>query len=139
MDNNENTKSFSMIADIDGDFQDLANIPMPKSAPILPVRNQVFFPGVVTPILISRHSSLSLVTQAEKSGKPIGVVCQIDPETEEPGFADLYHVGIFARVVKILNMPGNTISVILQGMGKMRLLSITQKNPYLRGRERCPT
>lgn len=134
MDNNENTKSFSMIADIDGDFQDLANIPMPKSAPILPVRNQVFFPGVVTPILISRHSSLSLVTQAEKSGKPIGVVCQIDPETEEPGFADLYHVGIFARVVKILNMPGNTISVILQGMGKMRLLSITQKNPYLRGK-----
>ena len=59
MSNKQNNKAFSMIADIEGDFSDLSNINMPESMPILAVRNLVLFPGVVSPILIGRESSMT--------------------------------------------------------------------------------
>ena len=55
-----------MIADIEGDFKELMEVETPDELPILPVRNLVLFPGVVTPILIGRESSLALVKRAEK-------------------------------------------------------------------------
>lgn len=61
MSNKQNNKAFSMIADIEGDFSDLSNINMPESMPILAVRNLVLFPGVVSPILIGRESSMTLI------------------------------------------------------------------------------
>ena len=54
-------RSFSMIADVDGDFHDLTNIEMPDTMPILAVRSLVLFPGVVSPILIGRESSMTLI------------------------------------------------------------------------------
>ena len=89
-DNQFNNKSISMIADIEGDFTDMINTEMPSELPILPVRNIVLFPGVVWPILLGRASSMKLVRQAEKAGDIIGVVCQRDPDVEEPLEADLY-------------------------------------------------
>ena len=68
MDSRENNKAFSMIADIEGDFGDLSNTDMPQTLPILAVRNLVLFPGVVSPILIGRQSSMTLVKKAEKTG-----------------------------------------------------------------------
>ena len=61
MSNKQNNKAFSMIADIEGDFSDLSNINMPESMPILAVRNLVLIPGVVSPILIGRESSMTLI------------------------------------------------------------------------------
>ena len=63
----QNNKAFSMIADIEGDFKDLINgVPTPDELPILAVRNLVLFPGVVSPILIGRESSSTLIRRAEK-------------------------------------------------------------------------
>ncbi len=90
MSNKQNNKAFSMIADIEGDFSDLSNINMPESMPILAVRNLVLFPGVVSPILIGRESSMTLIKKAEASGTLIGIVCQKDPDIDEPSKNDLY-------------------------------------------------
>ena len=60
-------RSFSMIADVEGDYSDLTSMEMPDTLPILAVRNLVLFPGVVSPILIGRESSMSLIRKAEKS------------------------------------------------------------------------
>ena len=97
-------KSFSMIADVEGDYSDLTNLEMPEALPILAVRNLVLFPGVVSPILIGRQSSMELIRKAEKQDTVIGVVCQRDPEVENPIRADLYDIGVFAKVIKILTM-----------------------------------
>ena len=68
-----------MIADIEGDFKDLINgVPTPDELPILAVRNLVLFPGVVSPILIGRESSSTLIKRAEKKQLVIGIVCQRD-------------------------------------------------------------
>ena len=132
-------KSFSMIADVEGDYSDLTNLEMPEALPILAVRNLVLFPGVVSPILIGRQSSMELIRKAEKQDTVIGVVCQRDPEVENPIRADLYDIGVFAKVIKILTMPNGNITAIVQGLGRLRLQELLKYKPYLIGRvERAP-
>ncbi|MBQ8065335.1 MAG: LON peptidase substrate-binding domain-containing protein, partial [Prevotella sp.] len=126
-------RAFSMIADVEGDYSDLTNVEMPEALPILAVRNLVLFPGVVSPILIGREASMTLIRKAEKSGELIGVVCQRDPEVESPIRADLYDIGVFAKVLKILTLPNGNITVIVQGLGRLRLLDLLKYKPYLIG------
>lgn len=122
-----------MIADIDGDFKDLVEVDSPTKIPILPVRNLVLFPGVVSPILIGRDSSMLLVKRAEKKNILIGIVCQRDPEIESPQLEDLYEYGVYAKIVKQLTLPNGSVTAIIQGFGRMRLNSITNTSPYLMG------
>lgn len=124
-----------MIADIEGDYNELSkSSDMPTSLPILAVRNLVLFPGVVSPILIGRESSMSLVKRAEKTNITIGIVCQKDPEIDEPGKNDLYEYGVYARIVKILTLPNGNLTAIVQGFGRLKLVEITRKKPYLYGK-----
>ena len=126
-------RSFSMIADVEGEYGDLTNMEMPEVLPILAVRNLVLFPGVVSPILIGRESSMSLIRQAEKKGSIIGVICQRDPEVEMPIRADLYDFGVYAKVLKTLTLPNGNITAIVQGLGRLRLIDLTKYKPYLQG------
>ncbi len=120
-----------MIADVDGDFNAIIHGDEPSVAPILPVRNMVLFPGVVSPILIGRESSKMLIQQAEKKHFTIGVVTQRDPEVEIPMLADLYEVGVYAKVVKILALPNGNITAIVQAQGRMKLEQVLKTVPYL--------
>lgn len=112
----------------------MSNKDMPDTLPILAVRNLVLFPGVVSPIIIGRQTSMALVKKAEKTGSFIGIVCQRDPDVEEPGRNDLYDHGVFARVVKMLTLPNGSMTAIVQGLGRLRLLTISRRKPYLSGR-----
>ena len=133
MSDKQSNKGFSMIADIDGDFNSLIDMETPSELPILPVRNLVLFPGVVSPILIGRESSMRLVRKAEKTGTLIGIVCQNDPDVEEPALEDLFTYGVFAKVVKQLTLPNGAVTAIIQGLGRLRLKAISAEVPYLTG------
>jgi len=134
MDDSQSTKGFSMIADVEGDFLDLINGSEKKGElPILSVRNMVLFPGVVTPILIGRESSIALIHKAEKKHMTIGVVCQRDPEVEVPDRDDLYEYGVYAKVIKQLQLPNGNLTAIIQGLGRMELKGLTSTRPYLQG------
>ena len=126
-------RSFSMIADVEGEYDDLTNMVMPDDLPILAVRNLVLFPGVVSPILIGRESSMSLIRKAEKHGSVIGVVCQRDPEVEKPIRSDLYDFGVYAKVLKTLRLPNGNITAIVQGLGRLRLQELVKYQPHLIG------
>ena len=132
MSQNKNA-AFQMIADIDGDFKDLIEHQTPEVAPILPVRNIVLFPGVVTPILIGRESSKTLVQKAEKRGTIICVIPQRDPDVDYPQQEDLYEFGVYAKVMKQLTLPNGNITTIVQGLGRMHLSRIIRTTPYLEG------
>ena len=133
MSNPNKNSAFQMIADIDGDFQDVLNINTPPHVPILPVRNLVLFPGVVSPILIGRDSSKIVVQKAEKKGELIGIVCQRDPEVDVPLQDDLYEFGVYAKVMKLLTLPNGNITAIVQCYNRLRLYEITQSLPHLEG------
>ena len=124
---------FSLIADFDGDISELFNTrPEGETLPILPLRNMMLFPGVVAPISVGRESSLKLIAQASKTNGLIGVVCQRDAEVEYPVEKDLYPIGVLAKVMRVLELPDNTTTVILQGFGRFELGAISRMRPYLR-------
>ena len=102
--------------------------------PILTLRNMVLFPGVAMPVLIGRKKTLRLVKDAQRKHLPIGVVCQIDAEVENPTVDDMYRIGVVAEVIKVLEMPDDTTTVILQGKRRMLLGEQTAEEPYMRAR-----
>ena len=124
-------RSFSMIADVEGEYSDLTNMKLPDELPILAVRNLVLFPGVVSPILIGREASMTLIRKAEKTGMIIGVVSQRDADVESPIRGDLFDMGVSAKVLKTLTLPNGNITAIVQGMSRFRLLDLTKYKPYL--------
>ena len=124
MSKQNNNSAFQMIADIEGDFSSLVGNQTPDTAPILPVRTLVLFPGVVSPILIGRASSKKLVQKSEKKGVVICVVPQRDPDVDDPVKEDLYEYGVYAKVMKQLTLPNGNITAIVQGFGRMRLKEI---------------
>jgi len=127
----EKNAAFQMIADVEGDLKDILNVQVPSVVPLLPVRNLVLFPGVVSPILIGRETSKILVTKAEKKHLIIGVVTQRDPEVETPMKDDLYDTGVYAKVMKLLTLPNGNITAIVQAMGRLKVGEIIRSLPYL--------
>ena len=129
--NHQKNTAFQMIADIEGDYNDMMLGDVPEVVPVLPVRNLVLFPSVVSPILIGRESSKLLIQQAEKKHITIGVVTQRDPEVELPLQADLYDTGVYAKVVKTLTLPNGNITAIVQAQGRMKVEKMLKSMPYL--------
>ena len=99
--------AFSVIADFEGNEEQLMDIEVEEVLPILPLRNMVLFPGVFMPVSVGRKSSLKLVREAEKKNSYIAVVCQKVAETETPLFEDLHTIGTVAKIVRVLEMPDN--------------------------------
>jgi ATP-dependent Lon protease len=106
---------------------------MPTTLPILPLRNNVLFPGVVIPISVGRERSLKAIKKAYRDQKYIGVIAQKDVEIEDPEMEDLYKIGTLARIIKMLKMPDGGSTIIIQGVARFALTGITQSEPFLEG------
>ncbi|WP_321331321.1 endopeptidase La [uncultured Bacteroides sp.] len=128
----QSDNAFSLIGDFDGNDEQFFDIKVDNNLPVLPLRNMVLFPGVLMPISVGRKSSLKLIREAEKKNNYIAVVCQKAMQTEEPGFEDLHPIGSVAKIIRILEMPDQTTTVILQGMMRIELMGITNTRPYLK-------
>lgn len=118
----------------DGDDSELINVDVPDILPILPLRNTVMFPGVVMPITVGRQKSLQLVQEVYRGNRLLGTVAQKDGSIDDPAQNDLYQTGTIAQVLKILEMPDGSTSVIIQGKKRFELLEYTQEFPYLMAR-----
>jgi len=103
----------------------------PENLPILPLRNNVLFPGVVIPITVGRDKSIKLIQEANKGNKIIGVVSQKDQEEESPEFKDLHKTGTVAQIVRLLKMPDGSSTVIIQGKRRFEMLEAIQTEPFL--------
>lgn len=106
----------------------------PEDLPILPLRNNVLFPGVVIPITVGRDKSIKLIQEANKGNKIIGVVSQKNQEEESPEFSDLHQIGTVAQIVRLLKMPDGSSTVIIQGKRRFELVQPTQTEPYMRAK-----
>jgi len=104
----------------------------PKDLPILPLRNNVLFPGVVIPITVGRDKSIKLIQEANKGNKIIGVVSQKNQDEETPGFDDLHKVGTVAQIIRLLKMPDGSSTVIIQGKRRFEIVEPLQTEPYMR-------
>jgi len=104
----------------------------PDELAILPLRNNVLFPGVVIPITVGRDKSIKLIQDANKGAKIIGVVSQKNQEVESPDFSDLHNIGTVAQIIRMLKMPDGSSTVIIQGKRRFEITQPTQTEPYMK-------
>lgn len=133
--------NFTSEADSDAEFiplisaeeeESMSKEKFPEELPILPLRNNVLFPGVVIPITVGRDKSIKLIQEANKGSKVIGVVSQKNQEQEAPEFKDLHKVGTVAQIMRMLKMPDGSTTVIIQGKRRFEIVQPVQTEPYMR-------
>ena len=105
---------------------------VPDVIPILPLRQNVLFPGVILPVSAGRPKSVKLLKQAERRSLCIGVVAQVN-EVENPTIDDIFRIGVLAHVHKVFTLPDGSTMAIVQGTERFVLHEITEEDPYLMG------
>ncbi len=116
----------------DADTKYLEGLTPDAEVPLLPLRNTVLFPGVVLPINIGRKKSLKLVREVFESSGVIGAVAQKDGLVEEPKVDDIFSVGTIAQILRILEMPDGSTTIILQGRCCFRVARVISSEPYFK-------
>ena len=102
--------------------------------PLLPIRNTVLLPNLVTPLIVGREQSIKAIEEAMNKDRILFVVTQLNEEMEDPGQEDVYTVGIEGMIDRVLKMPDGTTSVLLHGQRRLRRLEYTQQTPFMRVR-----
>jgi ATP-dependent Lon protease len=106
--------------------------PLPQDALILvPVRNVVLFPGVITPVTIGRASSVAAAQEAVRSERRVGLLLQRDPEKNDVGPDDLYSVGTAGQVARYITGPEGAHHLVVQGVERFRVLEYLSGWPFL--------
>ena len=132
-DTEENATIMPIFTEIEGNPDMECSGVAKTDLPILPLRNMVMYPGVALPVSVGRPKSLQLVKEAYEKKRLIGVTCQKEMSIDNPEYEDLYDIGTVAEIVKILEMPDSSSTVILQGKKRFHLDNLTTLNPYLKG------
>ena len=107
-------------------------IEIPRTLPILPVRDNVYFPNTLAPVLVGREKSLHAVEAAlESFNKLMLLVTQRDVTIDEPTLSDLFEVGVVAEILQAIHAPDNTMRVVFRGLQRARLVALESDEPYL--------
>jgi len=103
-------------------------------APLLPLRDVVMLPRMVTPLFVARARSMEAVEAAVERGGPVIAVAQRDAALDHPGPEDLYTFGTEVAVGRTLRMPDGSLSVLAQGRRRAQVLEYVSLEPYIRVR-----
>jgi ATP-dependent Lon protease len=101
-------------------------------SPLLPVRDTVVFPRILSPLFVGRDHSMRAVEAALNADSRLIVATQRDPDVDDPALEDLYPVGAEIVISRILRMPDGTISVLAQGRRRVELIDFVQTTPFVR-------
>lgn len=100
--------------------------------PILPVRNMVMFPSIVTPITAGREQSKLLLEEAQKNNELIGIISQKNPNVDAPVSSDLNSIGTLVRILKIIKLPDGNVTAIAKGLGRFKTENFITNQPYFK-------
>jgi ATP-dependent Lon protease len=106
--------------------------PIPSEMGILPLRDTVIFPFMITPLLVGREKSIRLINDSLSGDKIVGLVAQRKIELEEPHTDDLYRYGTVCKIHKMIRYPDQRVNIIIQGLQRFRIESVIQEEPYFR-------
>ncbi|MEO8289315.1 MAG: endopeptidase La [Chloroflexota bacterium] len=99
--------------------------------PLLPLRDMVIFPHMVTSLFVGREKSLKAIEAAMSDDRIIVAVAQRNPEEEEVGSGDLYEMGVELVIGRSLKMPDGTSSLLVQGQRRVRVLRYLRDEPFI--------
>ena len=101
--------------------------PDARTLPVLALRDVVFFPNVIMPLLIGRRSSLGALDEAGLGSGDVLLVAQRDASDEEPGGSDLFRTGVIARVIQLSRLPNGSSKVLLEGRERARVTRFVRR------------
>ena len=107
---------------------------VPDILAILPLRGTVLLPQAVLPLGAGRASSIRLIEEAVQHGRLVGAVMQRDPSQDVPGLDGLHRVGTVTVIHKAVKQADGSLRLIVQGLGRFRLLDVVEREPFLRAR-----
>ncbi len=99
--------------------------------PVLPLRDMVIFPHMVTSLFVGRDKSIKAIEAALNSDGVLVALAQRNPEEEDVGPDDLYDMGVELVIGRSLKMPDGTNSLLVQGQRRVRVLKYLRTGPYL--------
>ncbi|GAB4409486.1 MAG: endopeptidase La [Anaerolineae bacterium] len=109
---------------------------MEVELPVLPVRDTVVFPRMLTPLFVGRDRSVLALEAALVEKSQLVVVTQRDADQEDPQPEDLYSIGTEVVIGRMLRMPDGSTNILAQGHQRVKIIEFTQEQPYLRVRVR---
>ena len=101
------------------------------SLPVLPLRDIVAFPHGVLSLFVSTKSSILALESAMGGDKQILLVSKREAECEDPGRRDLFEVGTSATVLQLLQLPDDTVKVLVEGVGRARIADMRDNGRHL--------
>jgi ATP-dependent Lon protease len=105
-------------------------------AAVLPLRDMVIFPRMVSPIFIGREASMLALEEAQTKEQTVIGLTQRDPDVEDPGAEDFLPIGVEMAVGRLLDMPDGSHSALVQGRRRVEIVEFIRLKPYIRVRAR---
>lgn len=118
-----------------GDFvgiKDFYDLEIPDEIPILPLRDLLIYPSMVSPLIIARTKSVLLIDDIMRGDRLVGLLAQKIPENEDPDINNIYKYGTVANVLKMLKFPDGSLRVIVQGLSRFKVIRYTQREPFFK-------
>ena len=103
-----------------------------RMLPMMPIRDVVIFPHMMTPFVVGRESSIRALEDALAGDKKIFLATQHDASVDEPKPSDIFQVGTIANIVQSLKLPDGNIKVLVEGMERGKVLKISTEEGYFR-------
>jgi ATP-dependent Lon protease len=107
---------------------------VPDILPLIPLKDLVLFPNLVVPLFVGREKSLLALEESLRGDRHVALVLQLDPDTQEPGQADLHAVGCVGTVLQELKLPDGTAKALVEGVVRVRVLEYVTAEPYMQVR-----
>lgn len=99
--------------------------------PAMALRGLTIFPNMLLHFDVSREASIRALDESMTTGQPIFLVAQRELSVEDPELEDLYSIGTISNIRQILRLPSDVVRVMVEGVGRGRIHSLTQKAPFL--------
>jgi ATP-dependent Lon protease len=107
---------------------------LPDLLPVLPLRDMVLFPFIILPLSVARDKSIQAVDRSLAENRLLMLVAQRDAATEDPKPEDLFDIGTVASITRMLKLPDGRIRILVQGVVRARVVSLTQSEPFLQAK-----
>ena len=99
--------------------------------PLLPLRDVVIFPSVVTPLFVGREKSITALQAAMAGDKQIMLVAQKSAQQDDPKLGDLYTIGTLSTILQLIKLPDGTLKVLVEGNKRASIESIESTDEFM--------
>lgn len=109
-------------------------IEIPEMLPVLPLRDVVIFPGMITPLLVGRRKSLASLDEAMKKNRLLLVVTQRDINVDDPSENDLYRMGTAVKILQVMRLVEGTMRILVEGLSRAEIVKMSGTRRFFKAK-----